>query len=512
MINGVIYARYSSHNQREESIDGQLRKCRQYAKDHQIKVIAEYCDRAISGRTDNRSEFQRMIADAQKGKFEIIIMYTLDRFARNRYDAAMYKAKLKKNGVRLVYTEQEITTEPEGIILESVLEGMAEYYSQNLARGVKRGMRENALKAEITGGARPLGYKRGLNDKYEIDPATAPAIKYIFENIAAGKRQKEVVDALNRQGYKTSRGVSFTYNSLDSILHNPRYYGLYKFKDIEVENGIPAIVTKELWEKCQHVIKHSSRKSDKFKNPVNYILTGKLTCGLCGGSIVGESGTGRSKKIFYYYKCINRKHTGKCKKKTIKKEVLEKLVVDVTAAEVLTPENIEKIAARAIVLANKDNSVSERATALRNEIKRQNDAIKRLLDLVASGVTISDIQTKINEMDRLRSDAQLELDQLENDQPIKITKDEIIRWLNSFLAGNHNDPDFQQKIIDTLVSQVVMFDDHIVIGFNLTGKKVSKINLTDGSNWESMAAQNRNHSNRLIIKNVLFVFVEIQNG
>ena len=160
-VSAVIYARYSSHNQREESIEGQLRECKRYAQDNGITVVGEYVDRAISGKTDNRASFQKMIRDAEKDRFSMVIVYKLDRFARNRYDSAMYKAKLKKCGVKLVSAMEQLSDSPEGIILEAMLEGMAEYYSANLAQNIRRGMKENAMKGLATGGGRCLGYCTG---------------------------------------------------------------------------------------------------------------------------------------------------------------------------------------------------------------------------------------------------------------------------------------------------------------------------------------------------------------
>ena len=195
-MKAVIYARYSSHKQNEESIEGQLRECYQFAEKNGFTVTHEYIDRAISGKTADRPSFQELIADSSKGKFEAVIMYTLDRFARNRYDSAMYKAKLKKNGVKLYYAKQPMPDTPEGIILESVLEGYAEYYSENLSRGVKRGMHEVALQGRVTGKA-PLGYVADKNKKYQIDPETAQAVKYIFQMYSEGITQREISLYLN---------------------------------------------------------------------------------------------------------------------------------------------------------------------------------------------------------------------------------------------------------------------------------------------------------------------------
>jgi len=220
-MKAVIYARYSSHNQREESIEGQIRECQDFAARNNFIIIDEYIDRAISGRTDDRENFQRMIKDSEKGHFDAVIMYTLDRFARNRYDSATYKAKLKKNGVRVFYAKQTIPDGAEGIILESVLEGMAEYYSENLARNVKRGLTENALQCKTNGG-KCLGYRKNSEEKFEVDPAAAKIVQEIFQMYAAGTSATQIINHCNERGYKTVRGRPFTRNSLRTILQNKK--------------------------------------------------------------------------------------------------------------------------------------------------------------------------------------------------------------------------------------------------------------------------------------------------
>ena len=199
-IKAVIYARYSSHNQREESIEGQMRECQAYAARNNMAIVGEYIDRALSGKTDNRADFQRMIRDSEKGHFQAVIMYTLDRFARNRYDSAMYKSKLKRNGVKVYYAKQYIPDEPEGIILESVLEGYAEYYSENLSRNIKRGMMENALACKVTGGNIALGYAISPEKTYIIDPAGAKIVQEIYNMYADVIAQKRSSTTVTRRG------------------------------------------------------------------------------------------------------------------------------------------------------------------------------------------------------------------------------------------------------------------------------------------------------------------------
>ena len=196
-MTAVIYARYSTDSQREESIEGQIRECTAYAEKNGFTVVKHYIDRAISAKTDNRPQFQQMIKDSERGIFDIIIVWKLDRFARNRYDSARYKTQLKRNGVKLVSATEVISAGPEGIILESVLEGYAEYYSADLSEKVIRGMTENALKGKFSGGAIPFGYTINADRRFEIDPLTAPFVAEAFQRYNDGQTMREIRDWLN---------------------------------------------------------------------------------------------------------------------------------------------------------------------------------------------------------------------------------------------------------------------------------------------------------------------------
>ena len=167
-MRAVIYARFSSDKQNEASIEGQLRECMQYAEYNGMQVIGNYIDRAFSAKTDHRPEFQHMIKDSYKSLFDIVLVWKLDRFSRDRYDSAHYKRILKKNGVRVISATEAISESPEGILLESLLEGCAEYYSAELAVKVRRGMTENALKAKANGVRAPFGYYIDGDDKYQM--------------------------------------------------------------------------------------------------------------------------------------------------------------------------------------------------------------------------------------------------------------------------------------------------------------------------------------------------------
>lgn len=173
MEKAVVYARYSSHNQIEQSIEGQLAAAQKYAAIKGYQIVHEYCDRAKTGTNDNREEFQKMLKACASKKFTVIIVWKVDRFGRNREEITFNKYRAKKYGVRVEYIAENISEGPEGVILESVLEGMAEYYSLQLSQNVKRGLLETAKKHKAIGGRPPLGYDTD-NGYYVINPEEAP--------------------------------------------------------------------------------------------------------------------------------------------------------------------------------------------------------------------------------------------------------------------------------------------------------------------------------------------------
>ena len=288
-MRGVIYARYSSDNQREESIEGQIRENTAYAEKNGITIVGHYIDRALSAKTDNRPEFQRMINDSAKKKFDVVIVWKLDRFSRNRYDSAKYKAMLRKNDVKVISATESISGGAEGIILESVLEGMAEYYSADLAEKVSRGMTENALKARFNGGQIPLGFTIDDEQHYQIDPEKAPLVIEMFRRYAGGESITDIIEDLNARGVRTSQGNRFNKNSLARIFANRRYIGEYAYKDAVIPGAIPAIVSKDVFERVAIRMGQNKHATGKAKAPERYLLTTKLFCGTCNSMFVGDT-------------------------------------------------------------------------------------------------------------------------------------------------------------------------------------------------------------------------------
>lgn len=470
MKKAVIYARYSSHSQREESIDAQLRECHDYANKNDYVIIEEYCDKALTGKTDNRAAFQKMIKDAKSNKFNYVLVYKLDRFARNRYDSAMYKNILKKHNIKVVSIKENISDSPEGIILESVLEGMAEYYSANLSQNIKRGMTENALHCKYNGSGCPLGYRITEDKHFEIDEASAKIVKEIFTMYSLGKNSAEIIRYCNMKAYKTLKGQEFNKNSIIRILTNDKYIGTYRHSGIVIENGIPAIIDKELFEKVQGMVKKNYKARGSASASVDYLLSGKLYCGHCRENMTGISGTSKSGKKHYYYKCTSRKGAHSCDKENERKEWLEDVVVKTTIEQVLTDENIALIADKAMELIKVDNADTSQLKYYEGELKNTQKQIKNIVDMIANGVANKSVANRLTELENYEKDIVANLEYLKMKKPT-ITRPQIVFWLESFRKGDINDIEYKKRIINTLVHSVYVYDTDgggrkIVLNFN----------------------------------------------
>ena len=484
MKKAVIYARYSSHSQRDESIEGQLRECHEYAMKNDYIVLEEYCDKALTGKTDNRAGFQKMIKDAKNNKFNYVLVYKLDRFARNRYDSAMYKNMLKKHNIKVISIKENISDSPEGIILESVLEGMAEYYSANLSQNIKRGMTENALQCKFNGSGCPLGYKITPDKHFELDEMGAKIVKEVFTLYASGKNSAEIIQYCNDKGYKTSKGQPFNKNSVSRILTNEKYIGTYRHGDVVIENGIPAIIDKFLFDKVQAMLKKNYVSRARGKANVDFLLSGKVFCGHCGESMAGESGTGKSGKKHYYYKCSGKKLRHNCDKANEKKDWLEDVVIKTTVEQVLTDENIEIISTKAMELIAADCADTSELKYYESELKNTQSQIKNIVDMVANGVANKSIAERLTDLENYEKDVISNLEYLKMKKPT-LTKEQIMYWLESFRHGDINDIEYKRRIINALVHSVYVYDSddgdkcRILIKFNTSANNQTEVKCSN---------------------------------
>lgn len=462
-MNAVIYARYSCSNQREESIEGQLKTCYEYAKANNYTIVGEYIDRAISGRTDQRPEFLKMIEDSKKKFFEKVIVYKLDRFSRDKYDSAIYKKELQKSNVKVVSACEGIPEDETGIILETLMEGMAEYYSKDLSRKVKRGMNTNAEKCLSTGGTIPLGFCIGEDRKYHINEEKAQIVKIIFEMYANGNTMKTIIDYLNSMNYKTVLGNSFNKNSIYKMLQNKKYNGYYIYNGLEIKDGVPKIISDELFEKCQKILNKNKKAPARKKAEEEYLLTTKIYCGECGSGMVGVSGKGKNKNKYRYYKCKSA-ILKTCNKKTLQKDYIESIVIKETQ-KILTDKNIEKIAKEVIKLCEKSTN-TETIKYLKSQLKKNEKEIANLLQVLESGkisdLIINRIEEKKVEKDNLEKQLNIEETKTPN-----LTIERVKQFLEHFRNGDINDLIYKKSLINVFVNKVIVYENKLTIMYNL---------------------------------------------
>lgn len=479
--NAVIYARFSSHAQNEQSIEGQLRVCHDFAKREGITVVGEYIDRAISGKTDDRPDFQRMISDAKKKAFQFVIVYKLDRFARNRYDSAIYKHKLKQCGVKLLSAMENIGDNPESIILEAVLEASAEYYSVDLSQKIKRGRYESALKGKFIGGAAPIGYKKS-GSTLILDERTAPHIKWAFEQYAAGERKTDIIAELNARGLRNQKGQPFGYTALQTAFRSEKYIGVLDQSGVRIENAIPALIDRETWEKVQRNLDANAHHGAKNKALVEYLLSGKLFCGHCGKPMQGVSGTGKGGGTFCYYMCAGRrKH--ECTKAHEKKDFVEWYVCEQTVEYVLSPDRIKRIAAAVVEEYDRefgDHSVEELEKRIAYLDRELNKLIDAALELPKNAR--QSLYDRMEQIGAEKEDAEIDLAKLKVANSIRYTAEEVESWLRSFCKGDLFDMEFRRKMIDVFVNSVFLYDDKIIIYYNIRGgKQVSFMEMLEST-------------------------------
>ena len=462
-MKAVIYARYSSDSQREESIEGQLRECAAFAEKNGITVLRHYIDRAYSAKTDNRPEFQNMIKDSEQKLFDVVLIWKLDRFSRDRYDSAHYKRILKKNGVKVVSVKENISDGPEGIILESMLEGYAEYYSAELSEKIQRGQRENALKCKNNGGNTPLGYVVGTDGVLAVDPLTAPLVTEIFTRYDSGESISEITASLNGRGLKTKKGKAFKIGGVSLILKNRKYIGEYQYGSVIIPKGIPAIIDDDLFDRVQRRMAFNKKAPAKAKATEEYLLTTKLFCGTCERLMAGESGTSSTKGVkHYYYKCGGAKRKLGCKRKAVRKHWIERAAVLVTVQRVLQDDEISRIAEAIVALQEKEDTS---LPAMRQQLTGCEKAIDNMLNAIQMGVLTASTKERLEKLEMQREELKLSILQAQMARP-RYTKEQVVSWISRFKYGNVDDPQYQKQIIDTFINSIYVFDDKLVFTYN----------------------------------------------
>lgn len=480
----------------DESIDAQIRAIEEYASKNNIQIVKTFIDRAKSATSANRPEFQNMIkyCEADNTGISMVIVHKLDRFSRDKYDSAMYKQKLKVKGIRVVSVLENLDNSPESVILESVIEGMAQYYSANLAREVAKGQKENALKALHNGGDAPLGYDVAFDKTYLVNNEEAQAVKIIFDMYVNGYSYSNIIDKLNDLGYKTKRGNKFGKNSLHGILSNEKYTGVYVFNKtqrkgvngkrnghkqksedeiIKVEGGMPQIIDKDVFIKAQEMMQKRKKSPGAHKATTLYLLTGLIRCGECGYTMQGNKRKDKYGNDYISYRCGCRKQKRDCKNKEIKRDYLEEFILTELEKHVLNDNAIPVLSKQLNErLKIKSNDNNEMLNSLRNKLEKVNKEIENILNAIMSGIVNSMLKDKLDELEQVKLNLDLKIDELSIEsnsvESVNITEEQIRSMFGKFkeFVLTRNLPECK-KFISDYVKEVVVYRDHIEVIFNV---------------------------------------------
>ena len=466
---GVIYARYSSHAQKDASIEQQVREAQAYAAELGIPIREVYADRAITGKTDRRPNFQKMMKDAEKGKFHYVIAWKSNRMGRNMLQAMINEARLQELGIRVLYTEEDFDDTAAGRFALRSMMNVNQFYSENMAEDIRRGLRDNAQNCKLTNGSLPFGYKKGEDLRYELDPPKDDIVREIFGRVACGEAFVDIANDLNARGIRTVRGNRWGKGSFHAMLVNERYRGIYIYDDIRVEGGIPRIISDELFFKVQEVLKTKKNPQGRHRVNGDYLLTGKLFCGKCKSPMVGISGTSKTGDLHYYYTCQKKRVEKACSKANVRRDAIEEAVARAIKEYALQDDVIAWIA-DSTVAYNRRQEEQSHISILEDELNETKRAIKNIMSAIEQGIITDSTKGRLLELEaeQARLTGQIAAGRADI---ITISRDDVIAGLEMFRDGDVSDKKYQAKLFDTFLVAVYVYDDDMKIVFSFSGRK-----------------------------------------
>ena len=508
MKTAVIYARYSSDKQTEQSIEGQLYDCYNYAKQHGITIIHEYIDRAMTGKNDDRPSFQQMLADSTRREWEYVLVWKLDRFARNTIDSAVNRQMLSKNGVKILSVMESFGDDASGQMMTHIIEAINEYYSADLREKTIRGMRQSALKAQSTGHI-PLGYKV-VDKKLAIDEDTRIIPETVFSMYAAGERLTDIAEHLNSRGYRTAKGKKFTTKSFYAMLSNEKYIGVYQYNDIRIEGGVPQMIPNDVFEAVREKLKVNRKRAAKNAAKADYYLSGKLFCGYCGEPMSGLSGTSSSGSKHYYYRCNGVQKKSGCTKRNENKDRIEDEVCR-AAWGVFRSMDKNQLAELIHEKYLKEASTETSTEALEKQLA---DVTKQAENVVNAIANTGGNQILFDKVKQLQEQKEQVESQLRIASAIKgnvPSFEQIVKLIEDVLEMDINTLEGKKAIADIMISKIYLYDDKLTVVFKDPEGKSQDIPLSALENPEddcilsASGSQSRHIQTVLIVKGCMIV-------
>lgn len=465
----IAYYRFSSHSQNEASIDQQRELAHAWADAHGFRIVKEYEDAAISGTTENRPGFQQMLSEVAKIRPRVLIMWKTDRLGRDKYVLAMAKRTIREAGCEIRLLAENIPTDgPEGVLIEGLMDAMAEYYSRQLSQNIQRGMDYNAQHA-LYNGHKLFGYDVDrATKKYVVDPDTAPFVQRMFAEYAAGKAMKDICDEMNAQGLRTTRGALFGVKTVNKMLQNRAYIGEYRHGDIVVEGGMPALVDEATFDAVQRKFAENKRKGSQRARGMDedeaprYWLTGKLRCAKCGSPMQGVSGTSKTGRTYYYYYCAaQRRH--ECDMMKLRKDMIEGVAVQILQDILNDSENLASLAVDAAAYYEKnyrDTGYLDGLEAKRRDVEK---SLANLVKVIEKGVISDAVTERLTQLEEQRR-ALNEAIEAENVRAA-LCEDEhsIGAYFEKFLHADFDNPETREQVLEYFIDKIYVSETGVMI-------------------------------------------------
>lgn len=476
-IIAYIYARRSSDRQNEESTAQQIAVCKEMAKRMGFTVARIFADEAKTGKTDRRPEFQKMVRAVEAGKCHVVLAYKSNRIARNMLQALSYEDRFEKAGVRIIYAKEEFGDNAAGRFALRNMMNLNQFYSENMSEDIKRSLYTYAKECKVLNGNLPLGLCKGEDGRYAIEPEGANVIKEIFFLYVSGVKTSEICRIMNGRGIRTSRGKKFSQGTIDRIIKNEKYIGVYTYGEIRIEGGVPAIIDKDTFDRAQVRLSQARRAPATNWSQNDYILTGKLFCGHCEAPMRGETGTGRHGGKYHYYCCARKKSNAMaCDKKRVAQDILEDAVINFTVNHALTDEIIEAVAEAAVELQNQRKQVSIHKQKIQH-LADLNKQIQNYVDAIGNGLFSAALAEKLKEAEKEKERLSAEIAEESYENPV-FTKEQIVDWMKSFRKGDVKSKETRRQIVDIFINAIYLFDDHFTISYN-TSRQTDTVSLSD---------------------------------
>lgn len=459
---GVIYARYSSHAQNDASIEQQVAECMTYAREHGIEIVGTYADRAISGRTDKRPEFQRMMRQAASGRFAVVLAYKSNRISRNMMQALVYEDKLSRLGVEVAYCREEFGDNATGRYMLRSMMNLNQFFSENLSEDITRGMLDRARQCKTNGRA-PYGYKKTDVGTLAIDEAQAEVVREIYKRVGDGETLYAVADDLNGRYIKGPSGGRWKDSSFSAILRNERYRGIYIYGDVRIDGGMPRIVDDADFYRVQSIFEDRHAVKGRRRGNGSYILTGRLYCGLCGAPMLGISGNSRGGQTYFYYACGNHHRHHNCAQRLIRREVAEKAIMDMMTNRVLMDSAVTGWMIDAAMDHQERVKSASPVARMRAELAEVDAARGNILRAVEAGLFTPAINDRLQQLHERKTVLEAQI-KAEESSFTHLTRDDLQAFLAAYAAGSVDDPTFKKRILRSFVARAYLYENTITVG------------------------------------------------